>query len=296
MNLQFEFTAGGPTDFSAHGLVSDPESSPSSRPNRLRISDPKELTPGVARVELFKADCPRCGPSVDWYVTIGTCVRCQSEYARKRNEDPAVRERTNAKVRASYAAKATPEAWLRRAWKTARTRAREREWGFERHSIDCPTHCPVLGIELDYSCKGFFAENSPSLDRIDSDVGYVHPNVRVISWRANELRRNGTLEEFECIVEDLRRLRAAEPVTNPPRPMPSVHELAQARHDKRQAAGVPCPASCSRCPRAVRLHAAKVQRAERRARGLSENSKARQKLHVAQLEIVHSDTPLVRWP
>jgi hypothetical protein len=65
--------------------------------------------------------------------------------------------------------------------------------------IEWPTHCPVLGIEIDYFANGR-QENSPSLDRINSNLGYVKGNVAVISWRANRIKNDGSLEEHVKIV------------------------------------------------------------------------------------------------
>lgn len=69
--------------------------------------------------------------------------------------------------------------------------------------IVIPFRCPVLGIFL---CSGVekWAPGSPSLDRIKPALGYVRGNVRVISWRANNLKRDGTAEEFERIAAYIR--------------------------------------------------------------------------------------------
>lgn len=63
-----------------------------------------------------------------------------------------------------------------------------------------PTHCPVLGIELSYD--GGDGSNNASIDRVDSRKGYIPGNVRIISWRANMLRSNGTLNEHRLILID----------------------------------------------------------------------------------------------
>lgn len=70
----------------------------------------------------------------------------------------------------------------------------------ELSDIAVPTHCPILGIELIVS-KTKRHENSPSLDKIDNTKGYVKGNVRVISWRANRLKGDGTREEHERIAK-----------------------------------------------------------------------------------------------
>lgn len=72
----------------------------------------------------------------------------------------------------------------------------------EFEDILWPTHCPVLGIELDYyGVAGSRNEASVSFDRVDSTMGYVPGNVIVISWRANRIKNDGTSEEHRKIAE-----------------------------------------------------------------------------------------------
>lgn len=71
----------------------------------------------------------------------------------------------------------------------------------KRADLPLPTHCPVLGVRLGVCGKD---DNSPTIDRVDNLAGYIPGNVRVISWRANRLKSNGTLEEFEKIVTYMR--------------------------------------------------------------------------------------------
>lgn len=69
---------------------------------------------------------------------------------------------------------------------------------------DIPTHCPVFGSPLEMDI-GSHSPNAPSLDRIDTTKGYEPGNIEFISWRANYLKRNGTLEEFEQLVAHMRK-------------------------------------------------------------------------------------------
>jgi hypothetical protein len=61
----------------------------------------------------------------------------------------------------------------------------------------------VLGIELDYSGSGpkYKRSNAPSLDRWDNSKGYIPGNVFVISWRANWLKHDGSVEELRRVAE-----------------------------------------------------------------------------------------------
>lgn len=64
-----------------------------------------------------------------------------------------------------------------------------------------PTHCPILGIELETA--GDDRDKSPSLDKIIPELGYTKNNIRIVSQRYNRLKNNMTLYEAECIVKDL---------------------------------------------------------------------------------------------
>jgi hypothetical protein len=62
-----------------------------------------------------------------------------------------------------------------------------------------PLRCPVLGMVLNYDGSGregfTRGEDSPSIDRINSDLPYKINNICVISWRANRIKNDGTPEE-----------------------------------------------------------------------------------------------------
>jgi hypothetical protein len=57
--------------------------------------------------------------------------------------------------------------------------------------------CPIYGYELKFNNKR--ANNSYSVDRIDNSKGYIIGNLHIISWRANVLKNNATIEELEKI-------------------------------------------------------------------------------------------------
>ena len=64
-----------------------------------------------------------------------------------------------------------------------------------------PTHCPALGLKLVYPGQGKGRKaQSASLDRVDNTKGYVPGNVAIISWRANKLKGDATLEELQALV------------------------------------------------------------------------------------------------
>jgi hypothetical protein len=62
-----------------------------------------------------------------------------------------------------------------------------------------PAQCPVLGIPLFFT-PNQRTDNTPSLDRRDNAKGYVSGNVFVISWRANQIKRDATPEELRKLI------------------------------------------------------------------------------------------------
>lgn len=104
--------------------------------------------------------------------------------------------------RASEKRKKTPF----RTWLCANARFRGRKRGLPSTitptDLVWPSHCPVLGIELDYPARSGergrqpVQANWPSLDRWDSTKGYVPGNVFVISYRANTLKNNARRDEI----------------------------------------------------------------------------------------------------
>jgi len=93
--------------------------------------------------------------------------------------------------------------------KAARNRAKAKGWEFdiEVEDIVIPDTCPLLGIPL-VSSRGTHGpkDHSPSLDRIDSDRGYVKGNVWVISNRANRIKTDATAEEILMVGQNLLKL------------------------------------------------------------------------------------------
>lgn len=60
---------------------------------------------------------------------------------------------------------------------------------------DIPTLCPILGIELKLN-DGRFGPDSPSLDRIIPELGYVAGNVQWICSQANVAKNNLSIEQL----------------------------------------------------------------------------------------------------
>lgn len=90
----------------------------------------------------------------------------------------------------------------------SRKRAKKKGWEHTLSYDDLikafTTHCPVTGVELLWECgHGKPQENSPSLDRIDSTLGYTPDNIWIISYRINRIKNDATLLELQQLVSKL---------------------------------------------------------------------------------------------
>lgn len=91
--------------------------------------------------------------------------------------------------------------WARRLWGKSKKRAKKDgiEFTISPGDIVVPLVCPIFGCTLEFQ-KGI-ADSNPSLDRVNNDLGYVPGNVRVISWRANYLKKDMSLEQMERMLK-----------------------------------------------------------------------------------------------
>ena len=71
--------------------------------------------------------------------------------------------------------------------------------------IIIPEICSLLNIELVSSSDKNDPRN-PSLDQIVPGKGYTPDNIQVISYRANVLKWDASLQELELLVENLKKL------------------------------------------------------------------------------------------
>lgn len=67
-----------------------------------------------------------------------------------------------------------------------------------------PDRCPLLQIPLILNSEQKWHPNLASLDRVIPSLGYIPGNVWVISWKANVMKSNYSLEDFELLTQNLR--------------------------------------------------------------------------------------------
>jgi hypothetical protein len=93
----------------------------------------------------------------------------------------------------------------RNLWYDAKKRAKKRGVAFEIDwkDIIIPEVCPVLGIKLERTGMNN-RDSSPSLDCIIPNLGYVVGNIAVISYRANRIKNDASLEDIKRVLQWLR--------------------------------------------------------------------------------------------
>lgn len=85
-------------------------------------------------------------------------------------------------------------------------------FAISKEDIHVPTHCPILGIPLIRGTRSG-TPNSPSLDKIHPEQGYVPGNIIVISNRANRLKSDASIRELRDIASFYATLREGVRVT-----------------------------------------------------------------------------------
>ena len=76
------------------------------------------------------------------------------------------------------------------------------DFNLELDDIVIPERCPILDIPIvwgNFSGKAHPTDNSPSVDRIVPQKGYVKGNIVVVSQRANRIKNDSTIEELRKI-------------------------------------------------------------------------------------------------
>lgn len=123
----------------------------------------------------FDRECTKCGimfPKTSKTVTI--CNKCNSD--RVKGESVEVK-------------------MLRRA--KGRAKERNLEFNLDVDDVVIPDKCPILGIDLKmHKGRSGGSPNSPALDRVDNNKGYIKGNVMVMSHLANMMKSSATTEEL----------------------------------------------------------------------------------------------------
>lgn len=138
------------------------------------------------------------------------CLECTREYDKNRyaNNRETIRKRQND----SYPKRAAKQIAQQKQFlkdnpergllKLARQRCKKSGvlCTITEKDILIPEFCPILGVRLEFGDMQT-RDNSPSLDRINPDLGYVPGNIAVLSYRANRIKNEGTADEHRRIAD-----------------------------------------------------------------------------------------------
>jgi len=135
------------------------------------------------------------------------CKSCDNAYQRKRKKEKSSEIKENSKKYLKR--KRKDREWrLKQLFQSAKARAKNNGREFTITVEDVfkmyPENgmCPVFNFKLEWGDRGF-REHSPSIDRIDSSKGYTKENCQIISWKANRLKTDATVNELKALVQFL---------------------------------------------------------------------------------------------
>lgn len=136
------------------------------------------------------------------YMTNPTKRAQRLKLERERYESEEYRQAVNARVSGR---RKDPIGWAVAAARYIKQRAKKFNIPFKLtaqnilDAIPKDGKCPVFKTELSYGIKNHW--NGASIDRIIPAIGYVPENIAVISFRANTLKRDGSIKEFKALIK-----------------------------------------------------------------------------------------------
>ena len=126
------------------------------------------------------------------------CLSCEKD-CRKTNY------LKNKKERVKTTDKYRLENWrMKMLWQAKSSAALKNiHFNLEECDIIIPTHCKYLNVPLTQLLGKGVVWSNTSLDRIDSNLGYVKGNVEVISRKANSMKNMATVEELRIFAKNI---------------------------------------------------------------------------------------------
>ena len=154
--------------------------------------------------------CKACGKNLR-YVRDNKCVTCcrmrdRARYPKRRSAHKAYYEANKIFIRAYSRDRSRKKHMADPRYKmlsSAKHRAKKagRECTLTLSDILIPEFCPLLGTKITTGSRQV-KSNSPTVDRKDSAKGYTPDNIWVISWRANRIKSDSTLDELKLVVKN----------------------------------------------------------------------------------------------
>jgi len=138
------------------------------------------------------------------------CKKCEN--LRNKMRPGYVKKREKAYKLRRFLKKNDPKRrWVQDAYANLKQRAKRndlkitltKEWLYE----NSPIYCPIFGVRLNYLANGKLGLRA-SVDRVIPNKGYTPENCQVVSFRANSIKSDATVQELQMIVKYLKKLGA----------------------------------------------------------------------------------------
>lgn len=150
--------------------------------------------------------CPKCTTSKttdDFYKKHGWCKACDIAQSKRYRELHLDQSRESQR---RFEATPARKAYRRKRYinnfefeliRGAKRRAKAKgiPCSISIKDIVIPEYCPILGLKLKAS-DGCMSDDSPTLDRIRPELGYISGNVQVVSFLANRMKSNANEEQL----------------------------------------------------------------------------------------------------
>lgn len=146
-----------------------------------------ETLPNAQQVS-YEEGCQTCGKALN---TSRECEKARKKYCDSNCQALGYRK--------------TPEGWARIKIARLKSSAAKRGLDFDlgyKDLLPLPSICSVIGVPLNYEAGKLVAE-SPSVNRIDNQKGYVRGNTEIISNKANMMLSNASKDELKAFVKNV---------------------------------------------------------------------------------------------
>lgn len=136
------------------------------------------------------------------------CKQCSNiEYKKFQTSDGYIKRLEKAKESRLHIKQINPIAvWAHDVYHNAKARAKKSgiEFSITKQWVidNAVKNCPLLGVELIYGAEKSKSK-SASIDRKDSARGYTSDNCKIISFKANRIKSNGSLAEIQLLAQNL---------------------------------------------------------------------------------------------
>ncbi len=128
----------------------------------------------------------------------GSCCKCASE--AQKNRWKYHKDEVNNKKSEEY--KNNPQGKI--LWQIrSRSKSRGIYFDLKKEDIIIPTNCPCCDNIMSFKPVGFGSvqNDTPSVDRINNNLGYISSNIIIICFRCNSLKKDATATELRRLAD-----------------------------------------------------------------------------------------------